>query len=580
MSELVVKQENNFEVSSLILPGVKAKGAIGDNHLIIEAAFKANNQVQFNTVSIKAADIIHREINVVEARPNTQAIAKDYSDHRTILLPSSQHQTQVLPINNNYSLKEYSAGLLEIIDETFSDNDFIIESKQSLQNNIEFSEITLDETSHLSSLKVRNGQIVSSFTSFSLNSDTAISLEDSLSNIKKQVELDSTLNSETAKAIHDQIYQVFPILNTSSALFELSNRATNIEEILLSRTYSDSPEAAQKAISSLSSSFKHQGQLFQDMMAIICLGIAKTEDGSIAPSTYNLSIGQDNIQLILSEVSGRTVVVNRNEPLKIIHTSNYNDLKTAGLPESVAGVYNTQFNVALFLDHDYRLVHELVGHAAANIFFRNLANPYFKDEGAAYEKAAISVLLDLYKKIEEPATNLAIKDIWSIYNKLLNSPTLALLTASVTSEIKNFKEFFDQHNINSEDLIEKVCTKYFPEIATTEITRVDILRAAAQEVEHLKLSPMELLLIERIGINVFAYNSEMLGGEIFATMFELYFEFNNNSVFKDFFAPIEEVAAESVHQLVLEQLIIPHQLECTGIVDSSNFSYCVEEFLN
>jgi hypothetical protein len=558
MLELETISKNNLNIitSYLTSPGVTAKGSIGNSHLILEASFKAKNQIHYNTISIKAADINIKNFQIAENNPMTLELEDGYSTNA--VLPFSQEEIQV-----------YS-DLDQVIEETFDNSLFIQSSKKALHRYIEVRE-GADSTSKTNqNLKIEGGQITFNSISYSLN-DGQLNFEESFSAIKNLVDLDNQLNLEKAKEIHDTIYEYFPILNTSTPVVaELAHKLTNIKDILLSRTYSNTPELAEESVTSLSNTFKDQGQLFRDMLAVICLGIAKGKDFPIASAIIHVPLYNDPYS---------TIVVNRNEPLKIIHTTTQDDLLTAKIAESAAGAYKTEFNIAIFLNDTYRLVHELLGHAGANILYTNGGNPHPKGEEEAYQKAIIDVLLSLYKKIEQTIEELQINDLWTAHNNLLNSPTLALITSSITPEVQNFENFFKKNNIQSEYLIKKAHNKYFPGKLITEVTQEELISMVNQESERLQLSPMELEIAQKMGILVFAYDKESIGREMFATMLELYYEHNNDPIIKDFFAPIEQVIADPIHSIVTNQLIIPHQLECSGTTSAAIFSYCVEEFL-
>ncbi len=556
-------------------PGAKVKGSISENHLMVEASFEAQNQAEYESVTIKAADIIVREITLIDSTPLLKMSEEQEEEYYNNLLISSA-TGQDLQVSNN--LSPYIENSIEGI---YSDISYITEVKSNIKDfarMIKFSGSSASSSNHLN---IKDGKIISEKQSYYHNEEAQINLNEVFFRIENQASLNNQISSEMARNIHNKIYEDFPILNSSSPIIPtIFLRTTNIKDILLSRTYSNHPELAYKAISSLSRAYQNQDQLFKDMLAVICLGIAKGSDEPTAPATLHFTAQELLLQnFLLENLDSSTLVVKRKDPLKIIHTISQEDLSTARIKDSAAGAYKTEFNTAIFLQDAYRLVHEL-GHAAANILFLNDGNPYFKEKEEAFNNALISVLSKIYEYVENPQEKFQINDLCSLHSKLFYSPTLALITAASAPEVQNFKDFFNSIDVFSEYTITEAHNKYFAEKSLEEVTQEDLFAAAAQEIENLHLTSTEANLIQRIGILVFHYGFKDMSREIFAIMLELYYEHDNDKAIKDFFAPIEEIVSNDIHQLVETQLIIPHQLECNGTVNTNNFSYCVEEFLN
>lgn len=571
-----IKEEDTKTLQSYMnLPGVKGKGSFSENYLMIEASFEAQNQAEYNNLKIKAADITVREITLIDNTPFIEDSEElEEESYNSSLISSGSEQT--LEVSNTLPL-----FLEKSIEGIYSDSNYIGDAKSKIKKFAYDIKVSLSHTTVSKRLYIEEGKIISEKQFYYHNTENQIDLNEVFFGIRNQASLNSQISPEIAKVIYDRIYITFPILSSSLPIIStITYSQTNIKDILLSRTYSNYPDLAKEAVSLLSDSYQTQGQLFKDMLAVICLGIAKGKNDPNAPVTLHFTSEELSLQnFLLDNLDLATLVVERKDPLKIIHTTSQEDLTIAAIKDSVAGAYKTEFNTVIFINDTYRLVHELLGHAAANILFLNNANPYFKEKEEALNKALINILNKVYKDIEKPEDNLQTNNLFLIHNKLFSSPTLALITAAHTPGIQNFKEFFNQINVFSKYTITKAHNKYFAEKSFEEVKEEDLISATTQEIENLQLDPIDLHLIKKIGTLIFHYGFEDMSREIFATMLELFYEYPNNPKVNNFFAPIEATIAEEIHQLVEEQLIIPHQLECSGKIDTNNFSYCVEEFL-
>jgi hypothetical protein len=327
--------------------------------------------------------------------------------------------------------------------------------------------------------------------------------------------------------------------------------------------------------------------VFNDVFAVINLGIARGDDYPVAPYSAYITIGKDSIDVFQGMLSGQmvdaTIVVEKSEPLRIIHSINRTDLDNLGATEA-AGVYKPEHNVVLFLETGERAAHEYT-HAAMSLLWNNNANPYSLESENSYHAAVKGFLLNLNSKLGQDSKDLLESDILEIYTHLKDYTILDLLAMSITPSL-DIEKFFSYKNVFSGEMqlntgeLKKWQNKYFKDSIVEEITNEQIIIKLTEELDKLGLSPMEAEVVSSVSNLFYSYNKDQLDGELVAKMVELYYEYGEEPVVKEVFSSIHQYWVDYIHPIVEQDLIIPHQLECNGITDTNIFVHCVEEFMS
>jgi hypothetical protein len=544
------KVDHSKEIENLVTEkSVTARGSIADKYIAMQSNFKTQNKFTSATTTIRAADA---EISEIRMHIPTSSNELDYSQKNSVVIAQDT--------NNLIQVSEEPNGIA-IIDDIFSVSSIAdefrekyIEAKETASEAISFSKSFIKT-------EIKDGTISAKYSIYSSEGDILQNLE-SLNVLKSQVNLDNSLTEDQAEEFHNKIYEKFSILNSSSPVVtNLDRKTVTQSDLLLSRTYSKDKEAAIKVTQSITKHYNYP--VLNDVLAIITIGIAKGDEFPRAPSVGHV--------MGLSE---STLVVERKDPLKIIHATDRDELDKMERYEA-AGVYSSEFNVALFLREEERGVHELT-HAAMNILFNHNANPYSEDLKEIYYTAEKEFLLNVVAKISKDVDeNLQSSNV-NIHHNLLFSPIVALLAMSITPDL-DINKFFK--GFNQKYLLKKFQDAYFKDMNIEDITLDHIKNKHLEEMDRLEINDSQANILAKIGIILLHYNYEQFNGELVSTMAELYHESEYMDFVRDMFAPIDQYWQNNIHPLVEDSLIIPHQLECSGEVNSNEFVYCVQEFM-
>lgn len=546
------KVDHSKEIENLVTEkSITARGSIADTYIAMQSHFKAQKKFTSATTTIKAADA---EISEIRMQIPTSSNELDSNQKNSVVIAQDT--------NNLIQVSSESNGIA-IIDDIFSVSNIADELKAKYIKAKEIASKPTCEAFSKSFIKteIKDGTISAKYSIYSSEGDILQNLE-SLNILKSQINLDNSLTEDQAEEFHNKIYEKFPILNSSNPVVtNLDRKTVTQSDLLLSRTYSKDKEAAIKVTQSMTKHYNYP--VLNDVLAIITIGIAKGNEFPIAPSVGHV--------MGLSE---STLVVERKDPLKIIHATDRDELDKMERYEA-AGVYSSEFNVALFLREEKRGVHELT-HAAMNILFNHNANPYSEYLKEIYYTAEKEFLLNVVAKISKDVDeNLQSSNI-NIHHNLLFSPIVALLAMSITPDFDINKFFKGAYR---EILLKKFQDAYFKDMKIEDITLDQIKSKYLKEVDRLEINDSQANILAKIGIILLHYNYEQLNGELVSTMAELYHESEGMDFVRDMFAPIDQYWQNNIHPLVEDSLIIPHQLECSGEVNSNEFVYCVKEFM-
>lgn len=392
---------------------------------------------------------------------------------------------------------------------------------------------------------------------------------------------------EHAEAINNELYQKFSILNNSVPIItDLNSKKVSQLDLLLSRTYSDDIELATKVAKEVIGKHGNNYPIFNDVFAVISLGIAKGDDYPVAPYQAHITVGKTAMEAVMDAMfTGKAVatfLIERNEPLRIIYANNRTGFEEI-LKETSGGIYKSEYNVVLSMGGAKEAVHEDT-HASMNLLFNNIVNPYFKGAEAAYHVATKTFLLNLNSKLgksNEDILDLEASDLYS-YIQSYSIIDLMALSKATALDIKSFfstKSLFSGNMFLNENRLEQWKDEYFPNDEVEEITLEKIREKILKEAAKLNLTMLEVEVIARISNLFTTYDKGLFDAELITKMVELYYDYGNEVECREFFAPIEQYWVEYIHPMVENDLIIPHQLECNGTTNDNIFVHCVEEYM-
>jgi|GEM_PF-3178413 len=387
-----------------------------------------------------------------------------------------------------------------------------------------------------------------------------------LETIESQINLDNSLTAEDAEKIHNQIFTKYPILNGQS-LASLNSKIVSQLDIFLSRTYSTDAENAISSIQEVSE-FYGKSKIVDSMLSIISLGIAKGANYPFTPYISHILKEKDDTP---PTPTGATITIERKDPFRIIHTKDQSDINI----ETAAGFYRPEHNIALFLQDSYRMVHEIT-HGSMNIFFGNKGNPYAKGDEQQYHLAAKKILINIASKLGKNTEELQEMDLDSVYSYMMSSTPLDLFALSI-SPADSVKDFFSEKRCMEPY---KFCKKYFENQDIDNITFKKVEIKFTETLNELNLTQEEIEVISEIGTVIFRYSQEDFDKELIAKVLETYYQYNNEITAVEILSPIEDYWTNNLSPSIENELIIPHQLECNGTIDSNVFEYCIEEYLS
>jgi len=578
MSNLLVQNKNNEQLALITnSKGVTGSGKINDNAIVMNLEFTAQNNYTVRKTTIRAVDV-----KVTEAH-----FTGDKTEEQILLTRAgnSDNTSQLTPTMENSIVLVNTEDHIAIINEVFNNSYQLEVIKEDYEDSHQYAELSVTHRQGKSCIKMKNGTMTADYFSYKNFVDNKNF--HSLELVYNQIRLDSSLSVEHAEIINNELYQKFPLLNNSTPIVTtLNDRTVSQLDLLLSRTYSADPKSATSVTSEVISSYGKHYPVFNDIFAIINLGIAKGADFPVAPSRLYVTLRNtplDTFRKVFSgEMMDSTILIERSEPLRIIHSNTRAGLDKA-LDSKAAGVYSEEYNVALFLETGEHAVHEFT-HATVNIIFNNNAKPYFPDDENTYHLAVKSFLLNLNAKLGQSNDNLLDLSISSIFHSLRDATILDLLAMSRTPSF-SIEKFFSQNNNFSEEIqldsreLNKWKNKYFKDFVVEDITNEQIKVKLTEEISKLNLTHMEGEVIAKVSMIFYHYTQDLFDIELVAKMAELFYEYDAEPAVEELFAPIYQYWADYIHPLVEKELIIPHQLECSGQVDTNNFVYCVAEYL-
>ena len=532
-NQLTTAQDNEQLALITSSKGITGSGKITARASIMELEFKAQNRYTVGKTTIKALDVSVSEAHFTGDRTEDELMTADrnHDDSSQLVLISEE------PLS---SLDNEDP--IDILEDVFKDSAKLETLKKEYQKALEIGQYAITYSTVKGGITIQNGVIkIDSLTYKNFADDRQFR---SFEQVQKQIELDNSLSIEHAQAINNELYEKFPILNNSTPIVTILNsKIVSQLDVLLSRTYSSDPIAATKiAKEVLANSGKH-GPVFNDLFAGIILGIAKGADYPIAPFLTHITLEKDLLgvlqDMLFGGVIGATIAIERNEPLKIIHSIDRTNLDNLGKTEA-AGFYSPEYNVALFLDTAERAVHEFV-HALNNLVFNNKGNPFSLKNENSYLEAVKDFLLNLNAKLGQSNDSILEFEFSSMGYTLESSGILGLLAMAKTPSL-DIKKFFTRKNIFSDEeqlrewALEEWLNKHFKDSIIEEITHEQITAKLAEEVEKLGLTPVEFEVISRLSDIFYSGEQSSFDAKLTEAMINSYSEHEDKSTVKEIFS--------------------------------------------
>lgn len=543
-NQLKTTQDNEQLESIINSKSITGSGKITARSSIMDLEFKAQNRYTVGKTTIKAVDMSVAEAHFTGDRTPDELIAGRIKQDGSpqLLLGNDDNSSQLVLISEKTLSFLNNEDPIDTLENVFKDSAKLEILKKEYQNALEMSKNSIISSTSEGKNTIENGLIkIHSLTYKNFADDRQFK---SFEQVQKQIELDNSLNIEHAQAINNELYEKFPILNNSTPIVTmLNNKIVSQLDILLSRTYSSDPIAANKVIKEvLANSGKH-GSVFNDLFAGIILGIAKGADYPVAPFLTHINLEKDLLgiwqDILLGRVIGSTIVIERNEPLRIIHSTDRTNLDNLGKTEA-AGFYSPEYNVALFLDTAERAVHEFV-HAFNNLVFNNKGNPFSLKNENFYLEAVKDFLLNLNAKLKQSNDSILEFELSSMRYNLESFGILELLAMAKTPSL-DIKKFFTSKDIflDEDELREwelnEWLNKHFKDSIIEEISHEQITAKLAQEIEKIGLTPIEFEVISRLSHIFYSLEKSSFDAKLTEAMINSYSEHEDKSTVKDIFS--------------------------------------------
>lgn len=377
----------------------------------LDAQFVPQNKIANERISVKAACINATFTNL---------FLKDGEEYDSPMALSDLPSINLTEVMNTYA----PALLSKISDLTLEH----IKNKDIVTSNTVSKS---QETNNIDTILIHQAQ-------FSYNpKNPDLSFAEAGELFDNQMNADKNLSPEILDYFNDKIFEQYPFLQSQTPCKNLSATSQNsINDIILSRTYSAHAETTADQFNQALSTYS-QFSYSTDIIRALSVSISGGDKSSSVPSDAHYTL------------NGASYAVHREEPLKIIHCQNAEEMTLHSVDKETlavnrGGYYSTEFNVIAFRGETNStdgnifvpaFIHES-GHAVMNRLFKNDCKPFFKtdeSQAALYNQAEIDVFKNLAQRLmlEE---NTEILPFNTTENIIITIKKSGLLDALITEE--------------------------------------------------------------------------------------------------------------------------------------------------